>query len=81
MNPKGYSNYELNMYDKVKKSNYDASKNTYLMSDSENYPIQIANIKNIELTKKNPICIKVISGKISITIEKKAESALVFLSA
>jgi len=58
----------------------DFSKNIYLYAPSKDYCIKWKTIKHIDLSEKNPICMKVFKGKVNINIQRDYSSPLVRVS-
>lgn len=54
--------------------------NVYLYAPTKNYEVTWKTIKHIDLSGKNPKCLKVVRGIVSIKIERKFENPLVLIS-
>jgi hypothetical protein len=76
------SNIEKELFQDILLGAVDYTKNFYIYAPNKDYATKWANIKHVDLTKKNPICIKVLSGgKIAVWIERKFEEPLVSVRA
>jgi len=71
------NNNELSIYSKIKESGYSVSENLYFYAPTKDYDLKSATIKHIDLSQKNPVCFRVINGKVSIKIQKKIDNPLV----
>jgi hypothetical protein len=58
----------------------DFTKNTLVYSPDREYCVKWKTTKHIDVSLKNPNCIEVKSGKISIKVERKFDYPLVILS-
>jgi len=80
--PKNASNIEKSIFEDITGGAVDYSKNFYIYAPDKDYSIKWANIKHVDLSQKNPICIEVLSGgKVSIKMERNFEDPLVSVSA
>jgi hypothetical protein len=80
--PKNASNIEKSIFEDITSGAVDYSKNFYIYAPGKDYSIKWANIKHVDLSQKNPICIQVLSGgKVSIKMERNFEDPLVSVSA
>lgn len=75
------SNIEQDIFTEITGGAFDYSKNLHIYAPEKDYSVKWANIKHIDLSKRNPICIKVSGGKVSIKIERNFEDNLVSVSA
>lgn len=79
--PFNANNIEKGIWEYVQNGAVSNIKNNiYLYSPSKAYCSNFKQIKYIDISSKNPNCIKVIGGKVSINIERKFEKPLVYLS-
>jgi len=72
---------ETNLYNQIKTSgiiNYD--QNFYVYAPGKSFSVKAKQIKHIDLSKHNPICIKVINNKASVKITKRFDNPLVEVS-
>lgn len=76
---KNANTIEESIYEDTLHNEYKSDLNTYLYAPGKNFCVNSKTTKNIDLTAKNPICIPVIKNKISIKIERKFDSPLVFV--
>lgn len=71
------NNVESGIYDNVKHSSYDTTKNLYFYVGEAPYTVKSFTIKHITLEKKNPVCFRIIKNKVSIKVQKKESNPLV----
>jgi hypothetical protein len=74
--PISASNIEINIYDNIKHSSYSADKILYFYNE-DSMVVKSSTIKHLDLSKKNPVCFRVINDKVSIKIQKLEGNALV----
>ena len=58
----------------------DYKANLFIYAPNKDYCLKWATIKNVDLSQKNPICIKTFSGKVKIQITRDYTSPLVKVS-
>lgn len=76
----GANSFEINIYRDIQLAGVSASQNFYFYSPEREYAIRSAEIKHIDLSNKNPICIKVIDSRVSFKITKTFDNPLVIVS-
>lgn len=65
------------IYNGIRNSSWDAKKNFYIYAPSKDFAIKSLEIKFIDLSLKNPICIPVKNGKVSFKIDRRFENPYV----
>lgn len=78
---KDASNVEKMVYDYAKKQTHTASNNLFIYAPEKNYKTKWASVKKIDLSQKNPICIPVKNGAVSIKIKRTFDYPLLIVSA
>ena len=77
---KGANNIETQLYSEITNAGWTSGQNTYIYAPTKDFCMNWGNIKHINISQHNPICVKVIKNIASIKIEKKFEENLVRLS-
>lgn len=57
----------------------DLKNNLYIYSPDKTQCLKWAKIKRLSFSEKNPNCIKVVNGKLSLTLERKYTESLIFV--
>lgn len=69
----GANTIEKGIFTEVKKGYLDPTKNLYLYTPNKDYGMNWAGIKHLSLSSRNPLCIPVVNGLVSMKIERKFE--------
>jgi len=72
--------FEANIYREIQLGGISASENFYFYSPGKDFAIKSKQMKHIDLSSKNPICIRAIDGKASVKITKTFDNPLVVVS-
>ncbi len=75
------SSSEKKIYDELRRTHLDYKKNFYVYSPNTDFYLTSREIKHIDLTKKNIVCINAVKNQASIKITKRFENPLVEVSA